>query len=246
MPRLHHRAGVCLFAIGLAVLLASCGSGPQPTASVATNQPPSGAQPVPQRLVTIVLRAEPPMIGDRLDRMGLPFPWVVSLTYTDAHDATQPLLAERLPTQADGTWIVNADGSMKTTYSLRSGLRWQDGEPLTASDFVFAHNVYTDPEIPVTTRLPESLMSNVVARDDRTLEIDWQQTYVGADALVLTQLAPIPRHLMLDLFNSDKNAFSTSGFWSSPDFVGDGPFRVTQWERGVAITGAANPYFVFG
>ena len=98
----------------------------------------------------------------------------------------------------------------------------------------------------VTTRLPESLMSDVIARDDRTVEILWREPYVDADSLIQSQLAPLPAHLIEELFNRDKNAFATSTFWTSPDFVGDGPYRVTRWDHGIAIYLEGNPYFVFG
>lgn len=204
------------------------------------------AAEVPQRVVTIVLRAEPPNMSERLDRMGLGFPVSVTLAYRDATEAVRPMLAERLPSQSAGTWTVKSDGTMRTVWTLKPGLKWHDGQPLTAADFAFAHTIYTDAEIPVSTRLPESLMSEVLARDDRTLEITWRQTYVAADALVDNQLTPLPRHILLDLYSKDKPAFSSSSFWTSEEFVGSGPYQVARWVRGVVITLTANPHFPLG
>ena len=42
-------------------------------------------------------------------------------------------VAEELP---EG--VENEDGTVTYTYTLREGLKWSDGEPLTAGDFVFA------------------------------------------------------------------------------------------------------------
>lgn len=169
-----------------------------------------------------------------------------SLAYRDEADVPRPLLAQRLPSQSEGTWTVNADGTMQTVYALKPDLKWQDGHPLGAADFVLAYKVYTDPAIAVRTRLPESLMSDVILRDDRTIEIIWAQKYVEADALTDRALRPVPVHLLGDLYSRDKEAFSNSSFWSSEDYIGAGPYRVTKWERGATMTLAANPHFVMG
>ena len=169
-----------------------------------------------------------------------------NLMYLDERDAPQPLLALRAPTQADGSWVVNADGTMRTTYTLKPDLKWQDGQPLVADDFVFAHAVYTDDEIPVDTRMPENLMSRVVAPDSRTVEIHWRQPFVGAGSLANHELTPIPRHLMGELYTRDKSAFLSSPYWFSEEHIHAGPFRLTAWDRGTGLTFTANPYFALG
>ena len=65
-----------------------------------------------------------------------------------------------------GDWVVNPDGTMVTTYHLRDNARWHDGAPITAHDFAFAYEVYTDDSMPVGVRQPETLMSRVEAKDD--------------------------------------------------------------------------------
>ncbi|MEA2642076.1 MAG: peptide/nickel transport system substrate-binding protein, partial [Chloroflexota bacterium] len=155
-------------------------------------------------------------------------------------------LAAHLPSQDDGSWVVNADGTMKTTYTLSADVKWQDGHPLTADDFVFANTVYTDDQIPTEDRIPESLVTGMVARDAQTLEISWRQPYLQAGALTLNEFVPLPRHLLGDLYAQHDGGFVTSTFWTGPDKVGSGPYRPTAWERGVEITLAANPYFPLG
>jgi peptide/nickel transport system substrate-binding protein len=46
-----------------------------------------------------------------------------------------------------------ADGTMKTTLTLRPDLKWQDGQPLTSADVAFAYRVYRDREIPLMTKV---------------------------------------------------------------------------------------------
>src|SRR5688572_10886657 len=44
--------------------------------------------------------------------------------------------ADAIPGQA-GSWEVSEDG-LTYTFHLRDGIQWSDGEPVKASDFVFA------------------------------------------------------------------------------------------------------------
>lgn len=222
---------------------------PAPSRPVSAGEGPAAVGPTgpSQQPIVIVGRIEPPILNDRIDRMGLGSPLItVSLADKDDRDLPFPILAERLPSQSDGSWTVNADGTMRTVYTLRPNLTWHDGAPLTAADFVFAHRVYTDPAVPMTTRQPENLMSEVVARDDRTLEIHWKQIYVEAGALIRSQLAPFPRHLLQAAFDEDKATFAQNSFFTSEQYVSNGPFRVARWELGVAIYLDAFPGFALG
>jgi peptide/nickel transport system substrate-binding protein len=234
------------------MLLAACAPTPQSTGTAPAGsqadagQPAAPARQTVQRPLIIALTEEPPMLSVRLNRDGLDLPFTVTLASKDNEELSRPMLATRLPSQDDGSWTVNPDGTMRTVWTLKPDLKWSDGQPLTAGDFAFAHQVYVDRDVPITTRLPENLMSSVVARDDRTLEINWRETYIYANALTKADLAPLPRHLLLDLYQGDKAAFSNSPYWTSEEFVGTGPYRVARWEKGVAIYGAANPHFVMG
>ncbi len=162
----------------------------------------------------------------------------------DDHGIDHPVLLERLPSQDDGTWVVNPDGTMKTTLHLRKDAKWQDGQPITAADFAFAYTVYLDKDIPVPTAKVEKLISNVNALDDSTLDINWRSLYFQAGYPNESDLAPLPSHLVESLYNSDKQTFINSSFWTGPDYVGAGPYRVTGRELGTSITFTANPYFV--
>src|SRR5947208_7222455 len=60
------------------------------------------------------------------------------LTHKNALTLTgEPWMAEERPTIEKGSWQVNADGTMVTTYRLRPGIKWHDGVAFTPSDVVF-------------------------------------------------------------------------------------------------------------
>lgn len=173
--------------------------------------------------------------------------WVFNstLTFYDFNGASHPLIALEIPTQENGDWEVNPDGTMVTTYRLRENGRWHDGAPLTAHDFVFAYGVYVDPEIPVLERMPEALMSAVEASDDYTLVITWSQTYTRANLLGDRELNPLPRHLLEEKYRTNKPNFAAGEEWSR-SYVGTGPFRVEQWTPGAGLIARAHPDWLLG
>src|SRR5690606_42079981 len=59
------------------------------------------------------------------------------------HDALPIYLAEEVPTEENGG--VSEDG-LTVTYTLREGVTWSDGEPLTAEDLAFTVDVAQDPD----------------------------------------------------------------------------------------------------
>lgn len=168
------------------------------------------------------------------------------LALTDEVAATRPMLLERLPSQDDGSWIVNSNGTMRTTLMLRPDLRWSDGQPLTAHDIAFAYEVYSDRSLPLPIRVPESYITSIRVIDERTAEVSWNLPYFNAGSPAARDLAPLPRHLLEDLYRRDKEAFLNSSFWTGTEYVGNGPYSVTGREPGVQITLTANPFFVFG
>src|SRR5207248_9550689 len=79
------------------------------------------------------------------------------LVLLNAKGVASPLLAADLPSRDNGTWVVNADGTMTTTWKIRPNAKWHDGQPVVSRDFSFAHRVDLDPAMTVPHRPPEQL-----------------------------------------------------------------------------------------
>jgi peptide/nickel transport system substrate-binding protein len=168
-----------------------------------------------------------------------------ALAIRDLSYTPHPMIARELPSQESGDWVVNPDGSMVTTYHLRENARWHDGAPITARDFAFAYEVYTDDAMPVGVRAPESLMSSVEARDDQTVVIRWKELYTGANALGYRQLHPLPSHLLEEKYRTNRAGFATGEEWNH-DYIGSGPYKVERWEPGTRIVARAFKDFFLG
>lgn len=58
-----------------------------------------------------------------------------------------PCTGKKEPALAE-SWTVS-DDKLKITFTLREGLKWSDGQPLTADDVIFSYNkLYLNPKIP--------------------------------------------------------------------------------------------------
>jgi peptide/nickel transport system substrate-binding protein len=191
----------------------------------------SPQQPGGQRgSVTVAVAWEPDQLGAKGTggESGSETRWIFNspLTYYDRQGNAHAMLAERIPTRDNGDWIVNADGTMVTTYRLRPTVRWHDGVPLTAQDFSFAHQVYVDPELPFRSEV-ERRMSAVEAGDDHTLRITWSEPYAYANLIGIQDLPPLPRHRLEEKYRGDKGSFFTLEDWTTA-YVGSGPYRLER------------------
>jgi peptide/nickel transport system substrate-binding protein len=167
-----------------------------------------------------------------------------SLALIDGQGAPRPYLAAALPTLNSESWSVAPDGRMETTHNLRPGLTWQDGQPLTAEDFVFAYRVYTAPGLGTFIATPQDRIDEVLAPDATTIRIRWHSPYADAGVLKEGDLDPLPRHLLEAAFaayESDpttREQFLSLPFWTS-EYVGAGPFRLERWEPGNRLEATA-------
>jgi peptide/nickel transport system substrate-binding protein len=167
------------------------------------------------------------------------------LAYFDPQGKSVPYLAEELPNIEKGTWTVLPDGRMETTYRLKQNATWQDGQPITAHDWVFGFTARTDPNFPGHSVDIERKLRRVVAQDDYTLFLEWSEPYLWAGMIHLPNFPPMARHLHKTLYEQDPAAFFEGPHWQD-QFIGSGPFRVVSWDPGVEIVFKGYDGFVLG
>jgi peptide/nickel transport system substrate-binding protein len=98
--------------------------------------------------------------------------------------------------------IDSSDDASAYTLNLREGMRWSDGELLTADDFVFWHEILSDPRLtptPPAWMAPGGELGALEAIDDHTVRITFSQPH----ALFQLQAArwnsvdvPLPEHYL--------------------------------------------------
>ena len=156
-----------------------------------------------------------------------------ALVVTPQINTFDPQLAAELPSIEKGTWKVNPDGTMETTWKLRPNIKWHDGTPFTSADLVFTHLVNWDVEIAGVAVEPSyRLISSVSAPDPLTFVMLWNAPYVDGDKTGVGEI--VPKHLFEEMYRTDKSRFATTPLTSS-EFIGLGPYKLEKWERGVVF-----------
>ena len=231
-----------------ALFLSACASpGPRNASDEATVGRPTQA-----RTLRIAIRVEPTTIASKSPGLGSGVTlgtvkriFDADLILKDSNGMVVPYLAESLPQLNTDSWKVFPDGRMETTYRLKPNLVWHDGTPLSTLDFVFSWRAYSLPELGVSREAPLGLFEDVSAPDERTIVIKWQKPYADA-GIISTGLPPLPRHVLeAPLRDGTADAFAAHPYWTR-EFIGLGPFRLTAWEPGAFIEGAAFEQHIWG
>ena len=149
----------------------------------------------------------------------------------------EPWLAEK--------WEISGGGT-EISFRLREGLRWSDGTPITAGDWVFAAKVALTPGIHGNNwdRLfVEDGAASFNADDDLTVVLILPGPYSGA--FEIAALYPIPEHILKPVLNSGIDIFNA--FWGADTdvtaVVGSGPFVVSRHIQGRTLELTPNPHY---
>src|SRR5437763_1163792 len=124
------------------------------------------------------------------------------LTIYDDRGELHAHLAEKLPSVENGDWRVGPDGRMEVTWRLKPNVRWHDGAALAANDFTFGLQILRDEELALSRPNWLRQIDQVSAPDPATLVVTWRQPSILANASGPTDIPPVPRHLLSELYQS--------------------------------------------
>jgi len=236
---------------GGAALLGGCGgdSGKKPAEATPTAQPPI-AEPY-------VSTCEPGIKGGRFIIANFSDPKTfnpITANETSSNDIIDMmfvgLMAKNQATQEvypalAAEWSVAAD--QKTwTIRLRKGLKWSDGQPITADDVVFTLNdiVYNKDIINVTVDLLriDGKDFEVSKVDDLTVKVVTPEIYAPF-AEFLGDVRILPKHV-LGAAVKEKRFESAYGVNTPPDqLICSGPYRLKQFKTGEFSLLERNPHY---
>ena len=147
--------------------------------------------------------------------------------------------------------VENEDGTVTYTYTLKDGLTWSDGQPVTAGDFEFAWNRAAGQELAADYGYMFEVVDgydaiwaddatgdeklNVTAVDDKTLEV----TLVNA-VPYWNELLAFPTYLPVR-----EDVVSDESWATDPStYVNNGAYTMASWDHNSLITLVKNENFV--
>ena len=153
-----------------------------------------------------------------------------------------PDLARQVPTPANGGVRISGDGrSMTVDVKLVPGLRWSDGQPITADDVIFTWRAITDPATHATVTAGFDRIRAMEKRSDN--EVVWTFDAIYPAYLSLgAALFVMPAHRLEAVPRAE---WSRDGFFQKPDVV-SGPFVLIDVAPGDHMVFAANPQYPDG
>lgn len=224
----------------------TAGSAPDTAASGA---PSTGAGGGASGTINIFQYQKPTGIFDPIAPPSGPDQQVISLIF-------EPLMVtspegKLVPALADGEPKLSEDAKT-ITFTIKKGLTWSDGEPLTSADVLFTFNRAADPKgsggyssyltgVAGAQDLMDgkaTTVSGFAAPDDQTFTI----TSAEADTGLLGRIAGIgiiPEHALKDLPTQD---FAKDPWFQKPA-VASGPFTFVEYKTDQFVHLTANPKF---
>lgn len=151
--------------------------------------------------------------------------------------------AQSLPEGKD-----NPDGTVTYTYTLQEELKWSDGAPLTAQDFVYAWNRAASYELaadygymfesivgydPVAKGEADARLA-VEALDDRTLQVTLNhRIHYWNELLAFPAYFPVRQDVV------EKETWATK----PSTYIGNGPYTMAEWKHNSVITLSQNSHY---
>lgn len=139
----------------------------------------------------------------------------------------EPMLAE--------SWTFSETND-SLTYTLREGLKWADGEPLTSEDVAFTYELIADEAVASNWFGDSKYIAAVETPDPRTVTFRFSRPQNPLLQQGYTVRGIVPEHVL-----ADADRATLRGHPSGRDPLPSGPFRVTSWTANDRVVLERNP-----
>lgn len=195
------------------MILAACGSSPQ------NNNP----GPTTKHVLTVAAQSSDFSQAGLNPFNGHPDVGVQGLIYETLYfvnvngGSFTPMLATNYSWNSDNTQL---------TFTIRQGVKWNDGKPFDANDVAFTFNLMK--QYPAADANGVwSYLSNVTAPDANTVQMTFTKAYPPELVTIAGHVFIVPQHVYASV--GDPTKYLTS----NP--VGTGPFTVSKYEANLAV-----------
>lgn len=122
---------------------------------------------------------------------------------------------------------------MITEYELWPNIRWHDGTPFTASDYLFGRQFYLNKNVPVVTRFVAEKVALLQAVGPYKLVAYWKEKYPFANLTFGS--GAYPEHVLGVAYKQgvgtgDYKALIHHRYWTV-DYFSNGPYKLAEWVR---------------
>ena len=247
-----------LLALCMALSLAACGGGGGGTAAPVSDENAQSVAASPGAMA-VCLASEPdtidPALNSSVDGATLIIHLFSGLAkWAQTDDGSLTIAPDAAEALTEG--VTNDDGTVTYTYTLREGLQWSDGQPVTAADFVYAWNRAASVELAADY----NYMFEVVQGYNDIWEADDDGNPVNPDAKLSVE-ALDERTLQVTLYNAvsywnellafpaympvREDVVSDESWATKPEsLVCNGPYTITNWTHDSLITMEKNPNYI--
>jgi peptide/nickel transport system substrate-binding protein len=135
--------------------------------------------------------------------------------------------------QPDGglasSWDTSQDG-LTWTFHIRTGVKWNDGVPLTASDIAYTYNRILDggPESSTWGSYLSSV-TEITAPDPRTVVLKLSKPNA---VLPLLPMPILPKHIWQDVSEKEVKTYANEPPGDGTPVVGSGPYNLVEGKAG--------------
>ncbi|MBR3778829.1 MAG: peptide ABC transporter substrate-binding protein [Clostridia bacterium] len=139
--------------------------------------------------------------------------------------------------------VVNDDGTVTYTYTLREGLKWSDGKELKASDFEFAWKRAADPETAADYGYMFDVVKGYAENDLAVTADDAARTItvtLSNSVAYWNELLAFPTY-----FPVRKDVVEDESWATKPEtYISNGAYTMKAWEHDSLITLQKNDNFI--
>lgn len=138
----------------------------------------------------------------------------------------------------DGTFRLDiadsatvSDDGTTWTFKIKDGLKWHDGQPLTAEDVAFTYNLYKDtPEYPYMNGYYTTYFDTITATDNNEVVLKLTEAIPNIESQ-LVFLYILPKHIWE---NQNKLEYENT------EMIGSGPFKMAEYSQNQFVRLEAN------
>jgi peptide/nickel transport system substrate-binding protein len=207
-----------------AIILSACGGKPATsTDAPGTNEAPAATEPA---IVKVGWAGSPDSLNP-----GLAILVEAYTVFELVYDSMYELNLDGSFTLSLADSVERSDDGLVYTFKIKDGIKWHDGQPLTAEDISYTYNLYKDtPEYPYLNGYYTPYFESIEATADNEV------------ILTLTEAIPNIESQLIFLYILPKHIWGNANKleYENVEMIGSGPFKMAEYVQNEFVRLVAN------